>query len=216
LLPGLVAAGFLGITVDRVGYDDGGRHMEAELGRALAVQPLASANSRYVFYDIRAYAAGVRRALDATRLAALRTATLDALRLEFGDSFWGEESDGSRRWHWTKGQAATIEIHNPSHSAQKAVFSALLATGSPGAKVSVSYPDGTSQRVAARAQGTPVRRTLRIPAGESSIGLSTDAGPTAPARGDPRSSLYLRVIDSELTSTVLVQGRRHRVLQPKP
>jgi hypothetical protein len=43
------------------------------------------------------------------------------------------------------------------------------------------------------------------PPGRSSIRLRTDAEPepTTPARGDPRPSLYLRVIDPDVASTLL-------------
>lgn len=215
LLPGLAAVGFQGVTVDRLGYADGGAHVEATIAGALGLPPRTSKDGRFSFYDLQPYDERLRRSLGPPELAALRRATLDALRLRFGDTFWGEEEDGHRRWRWTKSPTATIGIHNPSRNGQTAVFSALLATGSPGATVVVAYPDGASQRVAVTAQGTSVKRTLRIPTGDSLILLSTNAGPTAPARGDPRSSLYLRVIDPDLASTLLVQGRRGRVLQPK-
>jgi hypothetical protein len=216
VLPGLAAVGFEGITVDRAGYDDGGANVEAVLARALGLRARTSRDGRFAFYDLRTYRERLRREREPAEFSALRRATLDAVRLRFGHTFWGEEEDGRLRWRWTKSPAATIEVHNPSRSGQNAVFSALLAAGSPGATVVIAYPDGTSQRLVTSALGAPVRRTLGIPPGQSSIRISTDAAPTAPARGDTRSSLYLRVIDPDLTSTVLVQGRRHRVLQPKP
>jgi hypothetical protein len=215
VLPGLAAVGFQGITVDRLGYEDGGARVEATIAGALGRRARSSRDGRFSFFDLRPYRERLRRSLGGAELAELRRATLDVLRLRFGDTFWGEEGDGRERWRWTNAPVSTIEIHNPSRSGQNATFSALLATGSPRATVLVSYPDGTTQYVVATAQGRPVRRTLRVPAGESSIRLSTDAAPTPPARGDPRSSLYLRVIDPDLTSPLLKQGRRHRVLQPK-
>lgn len=72
----IAAAGFSGLYIDRFGFDDRGAALERTL-RALAPQtPLVSRNRRLVLYDIRDYAAALRRA-DPARFRALRDAVLN-------------------------------------------------------------------------------------------------------------------------------------------
>jgi hypothetical protein len=57
MVSSLVSAEFSGIYVDREGYDDRARKLEADLRDLLGVQPLDSADGRLVFFDLSAYAA---------------------------------------------------------------------------------------------------------------------------------------------------------------
>jgi len=56
MVSSLVFADFSGIYVDREGYDDRGRKLEADLRHLLGVQPLESADGRLVFFDLTTYA----------------------------------------------------------------------------------------------------------------------------------------------------------------
>jgi phosphoglycerol transferase len=54
LLPAAVEDGFAGVYVDRRGYEDGGKDVEAAVAKILGgKRPLVSANERFVFYDLR-------------------------------------------------------------------------------------------------------------------------------------------------------------------
>jgi hypothetical protein len=55
-LPGLAAAGFRGVYLDRAGFADNGVAAEAELSHLLSVEPLVSQTGRQVFFDMTEYA----------------------------------------------------------------------------------------------------------------------------------------------------------------
>lgn len=50
LVTGLIGAGFSGIYLDRYGYADDGKAMEAELSTVLGMTPIVSGNQRLLFY----------------------------------------------------------------------------------------------------------------------------------------------------------------------
>jgi hypothetical protein len=55
--------------------------------------------------------------------------------------------------------------------------------------VVLGYPDGTSQQVHVKPEGTPVLRRLRFPPGESSIRVASPASPVAAGGGTQGSRL---------------------------
>ena len=52
----LAAAGFSGITIDRTGYPDAARRLEADLAKLLDLQPELSQDKRFVFFNLTRYA----------------------------------------------------------------------------------------------------------------------------------------------------------------
>lgn len=72
----IAAVGFTGIVLDRAGYPDRERaDLEAQI-EALAGPPIVSADGRYIFYDLRAFAADVRAELGDDGMRALADETL--------------------------------------------------------------------------------------------------------------------------------------------
>lgn len=57
----LVYTGFEGIYIDRHGYKDNGKSLEAHLTKALLSSPIQSQNNRLIFYDLRDYAAKLEK-----------------------------------------------------------------------------------------------------------------------------------------------------------
>ena len=83
----LVASGFGGLYVDRLGYDDAGSALLGEL--AALVGPVQySADERRAFVNLRPYAARVEAELSLEQLAAVRELTLRPVRSTWADSFW--------------------------------------------------------------------------------------------------------------------------------
>lgn len=75
----IAAIGFTGVVVDRAGYVEADRAaVEAQIA-AIAGPPIVSADGRYSFYDMRAFASGARDGLGPAGTKALADATL-ALR----------------------------------------------------------------------------------------------------------------------------------------
>ncbi|MGI8430046.1 MAG: hypothetical protein ACR2OB_12280 [Solirubrobacteraceae bacterium] len=76
ILPGIAAVGFDGVWIDRFGYLNASPSLETAIRHITGAQPLASADRRYVFFDLRADRDRERRLLSPGELAALRRQTL--------------------------------------------------------------------------------------------------------------------------------------------
>ncbi len=75
-LPALLGMGFTGIWIDTFGYTDGGAEAR-QVQDAVGVEPLVSADGRFLFFDLRPY----RASLDQTD-EQLRQAARDLLKVE--------------------------------------------------------------------------------------------------------------------------------------
>jgi phosphoglycerol transferase len=201
-LPGLAAAGFDGIYIDRFGYPDRGAALEQTLSGALRERPLASADGRLSFFDLRDYAEDERRRLPPLRIAALRSATLTPARIEWGADVWPQEHDAEQQWRWTRRPSAVLRLTNSDRAAQRVRFSAMLETvGSP-ARITIRYPDGDSTSVRAGPNGTRISHLLVLPPGSEVLQLRSDAPPVRPPPPDPRSTIGFRIVDPVLAPTV--------------
>ena len=72
----VAAIGFTGIVLDRAGYTEAERAALESQIEALAGPPTVSADGRYSFYDLRAFAADVRAELGDEGMKALAEETL--------------------------------------------------------------------------------------------------------------------------------------------
>lgn len=75
VLDAATAAGFVGLYVDRAGFIDGGRKLEAELRQLVGPPAVVNAHG-LAFWDLRERAVAQRRQLGPERLAALRRLVL--------------------------------------------------------------------------------------------------------------------------------------------
>jgi phosphoglycerol transferase len=180
----VAAAGFDGIYVDRDGYADAGRAIQATLTRFGAGAPLLSRQRDLAFFDLRAYRRTLRSTRSAAQLRALRDATL---RPRIGTTW----ASGFRRGRqvergYTRAAdgEATLQVDNHSRRARAAVFAATIRPLSPAVtSVRVRYPDGSSTTVALSPAGAKLRRSLRLAPGRSTLRFSAlPAQPGAPAQ----------------------------------
>jgi phosphoglycerol transferase len=77
-LDAISAVGFTGVLVDRAGYRDQARELEAAYIDVLDEQPRVSANGRLSFFDLREHARSLRDRLGPAEVRALREQTLAA------------------------------------------------------------------------------------------------------------------------------------------
>lgn len=75
-LPALLGLGFTGIWIDTFGYTDGGAEAR-QIQEAVGVEPLVSADGRFLFFDLRPYRASLDQTDD-----ELRQAARDLLKVE--------------------------------------------------------------------------------------------------------------------------------------
>lgn len=198
ILPGLAAAGFAGVYVDRFGYSDRGAGVETTLRHELRLSPLVSRDGRLSFFDLTPYGERLRRTLQSAALATLRAATLEPPRIVWGDDVWQPEQSGRRRWRWTRFPSVTLTLVNPARRAQAVIFSATVAAPSTGTRLVVRYPEGRSQELELGSRGTAVRRRLLLPRGTSTLQLSSDTRPFPPPPPDPRPAVYLQILDAQV------------------
>jgi phosphoglycerol transferase len=76
MLDAIVAVGFDGLWLDTRGYANGGAALAEQLTSVVGSQPIRSPDGRFLFFDLRDYASGVRARLGAAAMEALRTRTL--------------------------------------------------------------------------------------------------------------------------------------------
>ncbi|MDX6667174.1 MAG: hypothetical protein QOK04_554 [Solirubrobacteraceae bacterium] len=164
LVPGVAAAGFQGVWIDRSGYLDHGRRIERDLTSILREPPLASSGRDLSFFDLRPYRTRLL-AGSAARAAALRTATLRPLRV-----------GGSSR-------PRRLYLLNPSRYPRAGVLTATIrAPARRPTAVVVTFPDGSSQRLEVTAAGTVLRHALRLAPGRSVLRLAVQGGRAAVPR----------------------------------
>jgi phosphoglycerol transferase len=195
----VTAAGFRGIYVDRFGYADSARALEARLARLVGTDPLVSPNARLSFFDLRRYAATLDLRLRPEEIAALGLVTVKPVRAHWGGDFWPVDRTGQQTLRWTKRPEASLELLNPSERVRTVSLRATLATGRPvESSVVVSYPDGGSETLRVSAAGVELTRVLRLRPGRNLLRLSSDARPALKAMGDTRSALFLAVSDAAM------------------
>ena len=154
-------SGFGGLVIEPGGYSVPPGALRSALTAQLAQAPLVSARSDIWFFDLRPYAAALRRRLGAQQVSAVRAATLTPLRVRCGPDAITLTGPG---------RASTIA----------ATFTARLSGVLPTGALIVSYPDGAEQTFPARAEDLSIRRELRVGPAWSTIRLFTST-PTAPS-----------------------------------
>ena len=199
LLPRLAAAGIDGVYVDRFGYSDDAAAIEGQLRSTMQVAPLVSSDGRASFFDLRPYAARLRRSSARAELDRVRRATLFPVRLEWGSGFAAATGNGDLRRRSAPEPRAELRLVNPSPSARDVTVTASL-DGVPGrsAVVAISWGDGRApQRVTTQPGGTRVSHRYQLESGTTHIVLRVATAPGVeplPTFGVSRP-LYLRVRD---------------------
>jgi hypothetical protein len=155
-----------------------------------------SADRRLSFFDLRPYAARLRRSYTAAQLRLLRTATLRPPILAAGGGvspYWDQSPDGHVSW-WLSDRRGTLELVNQTARPERVRFSATLITR-PGqrALVRLRFPGVGPETVVVGSAGRQVERTLTLRPGRNPLELATSAAPIA-APNDPRT-LRLQILD---------------------
>jgi hypothetical protein len=182
-LPGVAAAGFSGVYLDRALYPDGGAGPAAELRSLTGQHPLVSAEGTKQFFDLRPYAAAVRSRLGVADFGRLRTLTLAAVQALPGPTLSALQLDGrppsfgGTRWSHEAG--AYFELDNPLHRARRVAIKFVVRPRSTApAAVSVTAP-GVTRRLTAPPAGAPVEVQTTLPAGRSRLRIQTGVRPGA-------------------------------------
>jgi len=183
LLDGLVAAGFSGVWIDRYGYIDGAASLESQIQTVLGSPPIGSVNGRFLFFDLRAFAARLRQHYSPAQIAGLGDAMLHPPEVTWGNGFYGGEAGGSR-WALPDAQAA---IDNDTRTARRVEFFSDAQTLAHGHyRLTVTAPGGTVVHFTVSDTPRPIEFAFIAPPGTSTVSFASTA-PATVAPGDPRS-----------------------------
>ncbi len=183
----LADAGFEGILIDRLGYDDRAAAMESALRDALAAQPFVSGDARLAFFDLGAYNRRTLAGVSSEERARRREQTLPLLFLSFGEGCYGTEMGPNGPFRWFA-ETSTLQIENNSPRDRTATLSMTLFAAQP---PSVVHLDGDlwSASLTLPPQGLSFSRTLTIAPGVHVIRFHSE-GRSADAPLDPRNLFW--------------------------
>ncbi len=188
------ADGFQGLVIDRTGYYDRARSLEAQLRVVLGTAPLVSRDRTLSFFDLRSYEQNLSSRFTAAQLRAIQWATLFPLRFEFGAGFWPADRRPGRVWHWTKRARVELRLVNPSRLPRTVLLTAHASSGtSLGAPVRIDTPDG-AKTVEVDKLGSMLALRFVLRPGVNLVHFDASrVRPLRPPLPDLRPALYLRL-----------------------
>jgi phosphoglycerol transferase len=186
--------GFQGIVIDRAGYYDAGRAIEAAFRLALGTEPTVSADGTLSFFDLTAYREPLGR-LKPAQLRAIQWMTLFPLRLEVGNDFWAPDRDLNRVWRWSRRPRAELHLVNPSRIRRVVRVTALVRSAARGAvPVLVTTPDGVTKTIRVDERGARLALRLVLRPGVNRVTIDASRlHPFRPPLPDLRYPLYFRL-----------------------
>jgi phosphoglycerol transferase len=189
LLDAISAAGFDGIWIDRHGYVGQNPLLIPELQKMLNEQPVSSPDGRYVFFDLRRFAARLRAHTAPAKLAALRQAVLHPPGSYVSAGFYGGGPDGTSTWAVNY---VTMQATNSTGRPRRVVFYTQVHSATPGNfTLSITLPDGQVKKFPFNQRQRLIEFPLTLPPGTSAINLASNAtAVTAPASPTTASVWY--------------------------
>jgi phosphoglycerol transferase len=164
------AAGFAGISIDRDGYADHARALEADLAALLLVSPIVSERGTYSYWDLSAYRDGLVERIGVTEYEDLGYDTLHPV-LAYGiapNMTSPSVSDAGQSWQVRPGTSQLI-LASAAESPRTVRLSFYVASTFGLTSLQLRWPDGTESAVTIKPEGMPVTRTIEVGPGESHI-----------------------------------------------
>jgi phosphoglycerol transferase len=195
VLPRLSALDFDGLLVDRRGYPDDGRQVEAAIREEAGEQPLDSPDGRFAFFDLRGY--GENLGLTAGEADELRSETLSPLVTQagFGLVRYVPPNGNYSPNFEMHGTTAQLVLVNPSEGDREAMLELWLDPEAP-AGLDVAVPAGASAQVR---PGRTLRAPISLSPGTTIVELAS-TGDSAPGR------IGVRIYDSRLPAVEQPSG----------
>lgn len=190
----LATAGFCGIANDRWSYKDGGAALEAELGKLLGAQPLASSNGRFSYFDLTEYQRKLKAGFSESEWQARQERLANPILNYWRGEFSGMEGDKENNWRWC-GSDGELQLENDSAHPRRVQIEMSLSTANPG-KLRIASQFFTEE-LAATNQPLPFSKSFELPPGKHSISFHCDA---ARAQSDvDQRELVFRLNNFKLT-----------------
>jgi phosphoglycerol transferase len=113
MVDSLVYTGFLGIYIDRRGFQDHAAQLKKELSQKLKQEPLVSENNDLFFFDLRGYKQRLQKTMTASvwdaHVRELKNTLLITQNWENG--FYPLEKNNEANWHWSQ-QHGVVRLVN--------------------------------------------------------------------------------------------------------
>jgi len=171
----LIALGFEGIYLDRLGYAD--KKFEAELASLLAVEPITSGDGRFAYYSLADRAASLEAHYSPAELRGRFARLMEDPSLIWGKGCYAEETDAADlRWRWC-GSKGMLAIRNyTDHPIRRTLRFSAYSYDAGGGTLTLSGPL-FEDRIEMPPAGGKFSREIDIPPGSHRIDLSCSAKP---------------------------------------
>jgi phosphoglycerol transferase len=191
MLRSISQRGFLGLWLDKNGYDPGASPEKA-IAQELGTAPRLSQDGRFAFFDLRAFAASLQK-VEAVMPASERLAR-NPVQVLFERGFYYEERGGGHVWHWSL-RRGRITLVNPLDVARNITLSMHLQTADGKPHFIQMSSESGIDRADVR---TTYSRAVDIPPSRPiSLDLICDCPAVRPAGGG--RTIYFSVSDMRVT-----------------
>lgn len=181
LLRALCQRGFTGLWLDQEGYNPGASPAQA-IAQELGAAPIESPDHRFVFFDLRNYAAAQRPRSD------------DPVQVLFERGFYYEERGDGHVWHWSL-RRGRVTLVNPLDTPRKITLSMKLQSADQKPHTVQIAHDG---QVDSATTGTSYQRAVNLSANAIA---SFDLTCSCPGVRPPTGGRVLYFFVSDLAAT---------------
>ena len=169
-------AGFSGIYLDRLGFEDKAVTLESKLSELLGIAPIESRNGRLLFFNLTGFVARLRNSYSAEEWAVKHDLAIHPLTLKWGGGFSELETGGEKSWRWCSA-AGDLLINNPLQRDRKISVEMDLVSGHEHfASMRITTP-GFTDTFPVSSQAKKYSKIVSVPPGEFSIAFYCDAEP---------------------------------------
>jgi phosphoglycerol transferase len=165
----VAAAGFEGLSLDRLGVGPDAPGWMSELRRLLGRPRAASPDGRYVLFDLRGYLARHPR----LREPSAREAALRPIRFEPVSGLADAGREGGTQVYSAQGPAV-FRVMNPSERPREVSLTVGVQVDRPAA-LAIRWPGGGVQQLRIRKPGRLLTRRVRLRPGRSALALAAGA-----------------------------------------
>jgi len=182
LVKTLSLAGFAGIYLDRHGYADGGKEIEAGLSSLLGSPALVSGNDRISFFDMASFNWRLRETYTNEEWQAKAEVALHPVLLSWQNGFSPPDpkAGSPSRWCYSFGR---LNIINPSERAKSVTLNMAFRADAPGDFQITIEGALLADQFSVNEQADRFTRPLIIPPGKHTLRFRGETGGEGERRG---------------------------------
>lgn len=194
----LVMSDFIGVWVDRLGYESAELKMlERQLTSSLGPPLIGGQHDRYAYFDLaRVRPPPDSPVLQSEHYVGEKNRLLNPLLLTFQRGFYEQEQNGERRHRWSRRDSA-LRVRNGGGNSRTGIFSATVQAGQAGVLVATVAGEATEKIAFSASESKPISIAVTVPPGAFAEVSFEFEGERLIAPGDSRT-LYFAVINPRL------------------